>query len=259
MSEEITIQPVHKACKKCVFAEYNSKVQTGCLLKYLDIYRNKKLQVLEVYDEELEFYVINDKKCVGYRENSWFNQFDMANSTIDEKVKKFNELNKLDYFIVINLDPKNTEIESQMNNLSKEILSLDIKPHKILFVRYRGNALKYNYEYIIDFLNQCGLNNCAWRIQTMEDDDHSYDRTLHTLITLNKFPRFLLSINFGNEFNINAMINRANDIVYKELDRFSVVSNSNENCLLFSSILYRFSWLSEQKNILDNKQDFIRV
>jgi hypothetical protein len=259
MSKEIIIKAVHTACKKCVFAKYENAVQTDCLLGYLDIYRDKKLEVLEVYDDELEFYVINDKKCIGYRENSWFNKFGNADSSIEEKLAMFKEMNKLDYFIVINLDAKNTEIESQMENLSLEILDLDIKPAKVLFVRYRSDALKHNYDYVINFLKKCNLNDCPWRIQTMENDDHSYERTLHNIITLNKFPRFLLSINLDKEYGIKNIINKANDIVYKQLDRFSVVSNTKENCLLFSSLLYRYSWLSEQKNILDDKENFIKV
>lgn len=259
MSEEITINPVHTPCKKCVFAKYEDSVQTDCLLGYLNVYRDKGVEILDVYDDELEFHVINNKKCIGYRENSWFNRFDLANASIEEKLNKFYETNRLDYFIVINLDPKNENIESQMQKLSKEILSMSIKPQKIIFVRYRANALKYNYEYIIGFLKSCDLNNCAWKIQTMENDDHDYNKTLHSLITLNKYPRFLLSINLGDQLGIDNIVNKANEIVYKHLDRFSVVSNNDESCLLFSSLVYRFAWLSEQKNILDDKNNYIKV
>lgn len=252
------IEFVHTPCKKCVFAKYDNITQVGCLLNYIEAYKKQNIEILEVFDDELEFFVINNKKCTGYRENTWFTKYGLENASIEEKIAKFKELNKLDYFIVVNLiDTEHTDL--QLKQLSSEIAGLDIKPQKIIFVRYRTTALKYDYDYVIKFLKDAELNKCPWKIQTMEDDNALYEHTLHNIITLNKFPRFVLSIKIGEEFNINNMVNKANSIVYDNLDRFSVISNKNENCLLFSGLLYRFALISEHTNILQNTNDYIRL
>lgn len=252
------IEFVHTPCKKCVFAQYDGITQTDCALKYIDVYKEQNTEILEAFDDELEFFVINNKKCIGYRENSWFTKYGLENSSIEEKITKFKELNKLDYFIVLNL-VDTEDMDTKLGKLASEIASLNIKPQKIIFVRYRATALKYDYDYVINFLKQADLNKCPWKIQTMEDDNAMYEHTLHNIITLNKNQRFVLSIKIGEEFNINKMVDTANSIVYDQLGRFSVVSNSSENCLLFSGVLYRFALISEHANILQNTKDYIKV
>ena len=60
-----TINAVHTPCKNCVFAIYDNITQTNCALHYLDIYRDKDIEILEAYDNDKEFYIINNKKCIG--------------------------------------------------------------------------------------------------------------------------------------------------------------------------------------------------
>ena len=80
-----SIPAIHTSCKKCVFAIYDNITQTGCHLDYIAKYREKNISILEAYDEQKEFYVIGDKKCPGYREDSWFKD---NNLTIEEKIDK---------------------------------------------------------------------------------------------------------------------------------------------------------------------------
>lgn len=53
------------SCKNCVFAIYDGKTQTGCMNN-----RIEKLSVVEAYDLDKEFYVINGL-CNYYRPASW--------------------------------------------------------------------------------------------------------------------------------------------------------------------------------------------
>lgn len=255
MSE--TINPVHTSCKKCVFAEYNSITQTGCKLNYLDKY-TKLTNVIEVYDDDLEFFVINDKKCIGYRENSWFTQFGLANASIQEKLDKYYELNHLDYMMTINIDSIIPN-DRKLTTLSEHIANLKIKPKKIIFVRYTMNALIHNYAAIQHFLITAGLNNCQWRIQTMEDNKANYLQTLHQIINANKNQRFILSTQLLDTYNLCDIIDRANKIVYHDLDRFYIISNSDKTSLLFSGALYRFSLAADQKNILDDETQYMKI
>jgi hypothetical protein len=47
------------SCKKCIFAVYEGKTQTGCKFDRIDKY-SKQNKVIEAYDDESEFYVIKD-------------------------------------------------------------------------------------------------------------------------------------------------------------------------------------------------------
>lgn len=93
------INTIHTPCKSCVFAKYDNNTQNGCELNYLDKYRTKNASILEAYDDEKEFYIINGKKCMGYRENKWFKQFNLENSDIESKIKIYKEKNYLDYIL----------------------------------------------------------------------------------------------------------------------------------------------------------------
>lgn len=53
------------SCKDCILAEYNGITQIGCQANRISKFNN----VIEAYDEEKEFYVI-DKFCNYYRHNS---------------------------------------------------------------------------------------------------------------------------------------------------------------------------------------------
>lgn len=98
-----SISQIHTSCKNCVFSIYSDITQTGCALNFLSKYKEKNTEILEAYDEQKEFYIINNKKCLGYREDGWFKQFDMVGSTTDEKIKKFKETNYIDYLMLIDL------------------------------------------------------------------------------------------------------------------------------------------------------------
>jgi hypothetical protein len=254
-----TISPIHTACKKCVFAEYVDKTQNGCRLNYLDIYKNNQdTELLEVFDEDLEFFVINEKKCIGYRENSWFVKFGLENATIEEKIEKFHQINHLDYYVIINLDAE-THDDTRIQKLIVELSNLDIKPQKIIFIRYIKNVEEFSYEFIMDFLNRSNLDSCQWRIQGMEDNKALYEHTLHNITSLNKTPRFVLSIKLGDSYNLNGIVNTANNIVYKKLERFYVIKNIDENCMIFGSAVYRFALLANKENILMSSEKHIVV
>ena len=59
-------------CKECLFAIYNKDTQTGCMTNRIDMFRNTPRGdvVIEAYDEEKEFYVI-DGLCNYFRQPKW--------------------------------------------------------------------------------------------------------------------------------------------------------------------------------------------
>lgn len=246
-----TINPIHTPCKNCVFAKYDKNTQIDCHLDYISLYRKKNVEILEAYDEQKEFYVINNKKCIGYRENSWFEKRNLGDLSIEEKVKKFREKNFLHYLLTVDL--KNFSKED-LFILAEELKHLSIQPRKIIFIRHLHDEEKFSYELIQNVLLDSGINT-KWRIQTMLIHKDPKD-ILHEVINLNKKYRFILSISSVPK-NISIIVDKANYIVYENMDRFIAIRNQDKTCILFSTPNYRHSLLIEKKDILE--EDFYHI
>lgn len=244
------IDTIHTPCKDCVFAIYNQNTQTDCALGYIDKYKDKNISVLEAYDNTKEFYIINGKKCIGYRENKWFKQFDLDGSDLEAKINKYHETNHLDYIIIIDL--KNLSIEN-LDEILKQIQSCDIKPRKLIMVRYADNELKFPYSSIENLLKNHNVS-YVWRIQTILDTTLVYKEILHNIISLNAKYRFIVSVNDYNT-DIKHIIKHTNKTVHHDLDQFDIISNKDHSCIIFSSIIYRFDSF-HGNNLLNNPNNY---
>lgn len=250
------INSIHTPCKSCVFAIYDNITQTGCAVSYLDKYRSKGADILEVYDDEKEFFVINDKKCIGYRENKWFNKYELEHATIEEKIEKFQSTNHIDYLMVIDLKSFS---DKELNDLTDALSMVEHKPNKTIFIRYQ-NDKNFPYEKIKKFFDTTKIN-CKWRIQTMLDDSLSQKDTLHNITNLNKGYRFILWINkpVSVADSISDIVNKANNIVYEELDPIVAIKNRESSAILFSAASYRWSIIVEKTDILESEKNYIVV
>lgn len=243
----MNIEPIHTPCKECVFAKYDNNTQIGCSLKYLDIYKAQSVDILEAYDNDLEFYIINGKKCMGYRENTWFVKAGLENATLEEKIAYYNSLNKLNYLLVINFKEIGVSEESK-NNLLNSLIDLPIKPAKIVFIRDQELSHNTTYASINDLMNRAKIN-CPWRIQSMVDDNISNANILHSVICLNKQYRFICHIR-SVPTSLHHIINIGNEIVHTKLDKFNVLSLPDHSCVLFPGGVYRYAIAEQQKDIL---------
>lgn len=249
-----SINSIHTPCKDCIFAQYDGLTQINCHLDYLSKYKDKNCEILEVYDDEKEFYVINDKKCLGYRDNRWIKKYNLEHSTLEEKIQIFKETNKLQYLMMIDLQNFDKE---KLNKLNEQIKQCDILPEKIIFIRYQNHINDFTYENITQFLASAKIN-CKWRIQTMVDNALKHEDILHTCCNLNKGYRFFVSVKDYSD-SLDKMIDTANNIVYEQLDSFTVISDEANNIILFSAPSYRWSVVVEKKNILDDKNNYIVI
>lgn len=250
--QEISI--IHTPCKSCVFAIYDNKTQTGCHLGLIDKYKQRNIEVLEAYDNDLEFFIINKKKCFGYRENSWFIKHNMGDSSVSDKIAKFKELNHIGYVLIINF-LEIGDSDQDIYNLKKSLSSLTIQPKKIVFVRGSTGPERTDYKSIQSLIKKSKLN-CPWRIQTMVDDTLSNEDILHNIVNLDKSIRFICNIKKPNCEQLGSIVSKANSIVYEDLDTFIVLSDKNESCVFFSGGVYRYSLLENHKNILSDKSNY---
>lgn len=56
------IKRIHTSCKDCPLATYEGKTQVGCRLDRVKAFA-RTAEVIEAYDEDKEFFVINDRVC----------------------------------------------------------------------------------------------------------------------------------------------------------------------------------------------------
>jgi hypothetical protein len=243
-----TIEAVHTPCKNCIFAKYENITQVGCHIDYIEKYKNTGASILEAYDDEKEFYIINNKKCIGYRENSWFVHKKMGEASLEQKIAFFKEHNFLHYMAIINLDQFNDS--ETIAKLTKELSLLQIKPRKIIFIRYTNNK-NHPYGLIQQILKEANLN-CKWRIQTMLDHQ-KYEQTLHESINLNKKYRFILAINKPTE-NLNRIIDLANKTVYSDMAMFCLIKNKDQSSMIFSTVNYRHLLLIDNKDLFTSDE-----
>ncbi len=241
------INSIHTPCKNCVYAKYDGNTQTDCHLVFIDKYKQSNIEVLEAYDMDKEFYIINNKKCVGYRENSWFVKNNMPNSSIEDKVEYFKSNNYIRYLLIINL--KAFDDIGNLDGLTKALSSLSIHPKKIIFIRYTNNT-QYDYHKLLEMLDTIGFKG-KWRIQTVLDNDYSYRDTLHDAVNRGKKYRFILSVDTSNLHCLNSVVTKSNSIVYEDLGSFLVLRNNDKSINMFSAPNYRQTLIALHKNLLD--------
>jgi hypothetical protein len=246
------INTVHTPCKNCVFATYNDKTQTDCALKYLDIYKQQNVDILDVYDDDKEFFVINNKKCIGYREPKWFAQFNLEDSSLQMKIDQYFKLNHLHYALVINLKEYTLQ---DLDYTISQISSLQVQPQKVVLIRYiEQKHLTYqNIQKILTYHNI----QFEWRIQSMVDNNLSYIEILHNVVVTNNKYRFMVAVESPSE-DVGEFITGMNKLVHQELKQFNVASTKDKKCLGFSTFLYRFGSVTNQ-HIFSNPDSYLII
>lgn len=242
------ISQIHTSCKDCAFALYSAETQTDCELNLIEKYKSKGASILEAYDEQKEFFIINDKKCIGYRNKTW-----SEGLSLEQQKQKVLVENKIKYILFIDLKNfTNDQFETLIDNISL----LSIKPSKIILLRYNYTNINFEYEYIRTKLKESGVS-CEWRIQTMVDEDVPVRSVLSSTISTNTEYKIILYISdYTDITDINNIINLADNTVYENLGSFVVVSNKECTAKLFLGLIYRYAWLTSGTNILETPEDF---
>jgi hypothetical protein len=248
-----TISRIHTACKECVFASYNDKTQVGCEMDLLDKYKSKDTTIIEAYDEDKEFYILNNRKCIGFRKNSWFNKFG-DNLTLQDKKEKVLDSFKLRYMLLVDLKRFTTDsLEKLFDDLSK----MDIKPSKIILVRYNYANKIFDYDYIKEILEKSNLG-CAWRLQTMLDESVGIKSVLSHTVSNNQNYKYMLYLTDYTD-KANDIVNKANNLIFKDLESFTVISDESYIGYMFLGLMYRYIWFTSKIDLLEEKNTFTIV
>jgi hypothetical protein len=122
---------IHTCCKDCVFSQYEGITQLDCSLGKIDKFERLDIPIIEAYDDEKEFYIIENRKCQFYRNKQWMLQnIDVgdAPNTINFLVKKETQISP-DILILV-------ETNTSLEDIKTTVLSIKnstIKPLSIIF------------------------------------------------------------------------------------------------------------------------------
>jgi hypothetical protein len=103
-TDKISASIYETPCKTCVFARYNGDTQVGCAFDRVEKFRKQGVEVLEVYDDDKEFYVIKNI-CRAHRDKKSPWAMKHAGPTRKEICRQ--EL-RLDVDVIIVLDGNHT-------------------------------------------------------------------------------------------------------------------------------------------------------
>ena len=167
----IVNQKCNTSCKECIFAVYDDKTQIGCDLDRIDAYRDKGDNiVLEAYDDEKEFFVINNYKCRCFR-NKYY-AINRPNKNHKESVLK--EIKTKFCFIIY----ANNYIEGVKTTL------VNLKHHGYPIEEIVIILDKNEEQFKMDYITMASelLPGVTWRVNVLQQDiDHykTIDMVLH--------------------------------------------------------------------------------
>lgn len=121
------ISKINTSCKDCIFAIYEGITQTGCKTGELDKMRDHGIQILEAYDNDKEFFVINKTKCLYNRPKEW----PLANGTLEEQVAHILKCIRIIYEIIIVANDNIDDLKLTINSA----LAQTLPPKQITIIR----------------------------------------------------------------------------------------------------------------------------
>lgn len=218
------------SCKKCVFAIYEDKTQTGCVANRVAGFGDK---AIAAYDEEKEFYVI-DRFCNLYRGSKWNGGVADINKARDESSIKFNvffdcdDLDDIAYFNKINKLLDNIPYKSSK-------LSLNLVHNSLLNKEVKENMRKTMLNHFVKINITDTINKYEYYHNTLLYSKQTY----HTIITKDNID------------NID-ILSKLDHIINEDL--LEVLAYKYKNCLAISNLAYKI-----QAHVLNstNYQDIV--
>jgi len=224
------IDKIHTPCKECIFAVYKGDTQASCYLGVLEkIKATEHLEVLEVYDEDKEFYVVNKTKCPYFRK-------ELKEKTVEDRAKEVKDQTHLNYLLLVNAKP-DMDLE-EIRNILLEIKKASIKPRGILLIIYSESLSGHSNEDYLKIIRESEVG-CEWRITKVLDADTPFIYTLHHQANMMADKNMVILSVDGDYTKMVDMVEMANDLVFNQFKTFHLISNENKETLLFSSVMYR--------------------
>lgn len=133
------------SCKNCCFAEYDGDVQKSCALNLLEQYKD----VQEAYDDDKEFFIINNVACDQKRSKTWYDLQDDPYRQIEQEI-----CIKYDAIVLVNSDDFIPTIESfKYSSILPEYLHIIFENKYVeRFQEIEDIVKSLNIKYKLEFL-----------------------------------------------------------------------------------------------------------
>jgi hypothetical protein len=222
------------SCKDCKFAIWDGNTQIGCEQGVLDKYNN----IIEAYDEEKEFNIINNDVCLLKRSLSSKCSLEDARKEISIRYNA----------IIIYKDwPKSNK--KLLEKSIKSLVDQEIKPSSICIIAPFG--LQLDIDMVTGLLKKYDIKNWKVECQLNPDTMENYiDRFVET--TNEKQPWYLV---MNSDFILpKDYLSQINKRYILDLEQFGLVKPLDEerNGLLVKTIFHAYLGGS-RNNLIENK------
>lgn len=222
------ISKTHTSCKDCIFARYDGKTQGWCNANYLEndygTIKHVNGSVIEVQDENKEFFVVDGIYCYGKRKKKWGDRID-ENKWLDQlKIE-----NKLFYQVIIFVGDSFEDLKITMKSLMEQ----NPKPIHITAVRPFDNKVKPTK--IVNYFT--GID-ARWNIKNIANPDLTNEQIIDMVIESNPMPYYSV---FKSGFKVPKKFFKTIDKkIYNNTLKFAVLlPNSSDNGMVVSTSIHK--------------------
>jgi hypothetical protein len=209
------VNNLHTVCKNCIYAIYNeeNKSQIGCEFDRIEKLKKNGIKVIESYDDEKEFFVLDNHACMSYREKDFLN-----NVSLEEAKKITRKQMSPRIAAVINVVDDNKE---NLKNIIKNISDQTIKFSEVIFCTNKTTKPSD----IISILNELKCT-FKWNIKQILDDYWLGSKSINVSVQKSKSTYFSL---FDSNFNIpNKFVEEIDKAICDDLKRFIILEPIDE-------------------------------
>lgn len=228
------INKTHTSCKDCVFAIYENNTQTSCKIKELDLLKANNKEILEVYDEEKEFFVINNTLCYKKRKQEWLDK-QLADADLPSIVNA--EIAVKCHIIII----ANNNIKDIKKTL-KSVLKQNLKPCYITLIKPFNNTIVNNK--VIDLMKELTIK---WRIEMLAEE-MSNETALDLVVPFVQSDSYLV-FHAGDVIPINTLSD-INDAIHNKFKNFIGLKHNNRLIYMARKVHTHYSG-SLEYNLID--------
>jgi len=196
-------------CKDCVFAKYEEDTQTDCRLDLISKFKDQDVEIMEVYDEDKEFYVIKNRICHFFRPQKWKKDY-----SLEEQLKAVRLETKIPFSAIV-------FVENDYKGLLKTLASIYKQTFKISHI----TVVRSKNSLIIpsDITNVLKKRPIQWRVENLRLDPITNWQAFHLV---QKFCRFPYHAVFQSGYKIEkTFFENMNKAIIEDMKQFALIQD----------------------------------
>lgn len=214
---EKQISALSTTCKECVFAKYNGNTQVGCELGRIEKIKNHPVyDLIEAYDDDKNFYVLNYHLCLYQRVKGWPH----SDEPMDQMIESVNKEIKMNWGAILIF---RNEKDSDMSRVAKRLDELFNQANPPKWVGIINNDVEMDVYWVIDYLIK---KEVLWYIQSSEENNIRY--AIDIILDKVKHKRFSFYAVFESDKEISTdFYNKIHKNILDELVQYSVIKDED--------------------------------